>query len=80
MKTCSICEKREPWSKQWSWFGSLALEECFPERLLFTCSDQCRAVADAKMQSGEIEVPQPHGQLNPACKKQKGYQDQPRNL
>ncbi len=55
--TCSMCGKIEPWSDDWSWYGSYKEFEDGKPILKF-CSDGCKndAIIHGKAPDGEVEA------------------------
>lgn len=55
---CDQCGRRSAWQDGWTVYGSIAMEEVLGAAEMPTlCSDACRQAFEAKMKSGEIEVP-----------------------
>ncbi len=40
--TCAACGKTGPWTRSWSWYGSLLQSEAFPDTPDKVCSRACR--------------------------------------
>jgi hypothetical protein len=55
--TCAACGKEEQWTKNWRWYGSLAMEEICPGELPCVCSDRCAEQFDRKVATGEVGLP-----------------------
>lgn len=54
---CDACGKRDIWGNGFVWLGSLLLEENEPDALIHACSDECRAVCEEKLRTGEWVQP-----------------------
>lgn len=54
---CDACGRVDVWGPDWSFFGSIILEETCPDLLPHVCSEACREIADAKLASGEWKLP-----------------------
>ncbi len=77
---CSICGRIDVWGETWQSFGSLALEECDPALVPRVCGFPCRVELEAKLESGEIELPKTRnksGYYDEITRPQKGYRKQP---
>lgn len=54
---CDECGYRGRWTKSWFSYGSMIMEEVMPNEMPTLCSDKCMKKFDAKIKSGEVQVP-----------------------
>ena len=55
--TCTVCKREGFWDDGWSHYGSLVIEENWPQDMIYSCSRKCQKVARGKIESGEWQLP-----------------------
>ncbi len=55
---CDICGKVDFWDENWSWYGSIAMEEICIDDIPTACSKTCKQELDARISDGRIKLPQ----------------------
>ena len=46
LHVCDVCKQVNVWDADWAWYGPLEPE--WPEDIIKTCSDKCRASTDVE--------------------------------
>jgi hypothetical protein len=75
---CSVCGQI---TDTWDRYGSLFLEDEYPQECIYVCSAQCLETAESKINSGEWNTPKLKkafgGYMHDISKPKKGYETQP---
>lgn len=72
--TCTVCKRQGFWDDGWGYYGSLIIEENWPDEMIYSCSAKCLNVAQRKIKSGEWQLPRVRLGYSPTISRpRKGY-------
>lgn len=54
---CDVCGTEGAWGESWSAYSSILLDEICPELVPHICSAPCQAIATAKIERHEWQLP-----------------------